>query len=457
MLRCWKNSQYSTMRGDDLLPRIQQLHDESPFALWRSGDFSSATDTLSKRVSMLASLGLPAAVGETVRYSLLPGKITYPAVAVGEGKGRQVVRSELVLDQRNGQLMGHVLSFPLLCVINLATYRLAQRLYLDAADWSTYDLEHRQQEMLVAQEQVIINGDDIIFKASEEFSSCFDEAARRMGFTLSPGKDYLSAVMCQMNSQLFRTSGPVVVREGYLSQKLILGTNIKDGGEKSCMTPVALGAEISRLSQFCPEYRNTIALSLSRFPEPEGRLRPNWFLPAHLGGLGFPSGLPVKVTRQQRIFAAQCVNEPSTTLFRLRREGLYHESPLEIPRVSVVLSRDPYVPELWEQEMTSNLESRLLMMERWRQFAPSVYLPCPPVVMENRAVRVRLNSRYSPMCDESLEAYSSARYRRSSRGLGSFVPPLGALPARVDLSSRLDAKQRISALVAPYNGVCACN
>lgn len=453
MLQSWKDLPYSTMRGEDLLPRLQEIEDKSPFPTWVSGDYSSATDTLSREVSLLAATGLPDAERRLAQFSLLPGGvISYPKVKEGPGKYAKVLRPARSLPQRNGQLMGHVLSFPLLCVENLATYRLAQTMYVQEADWGSYEYETRQQEMLVSEELVVINGDDIVFKANAAFFDCFNRAAKRVGFVPSPGKNYFSNTMCQINSQLYSIREKRLRREGYLSGKLIFGTNIKDGGEKSGATPVELGREFSRLSEFCPQYRHSIALALSRFKDTYGHVRPNWFLPVHLGGFGFSTSESFDLTKQQRRLAAQCVNEPSKTLYRLRKEGLMNENPIEVPRARVALNITPYVPEVWETELTSQMDSRLMLMDRWTQFS---YLrpedrhfeeiTCPPPKSDRVPAHLSINHRYKPMSDERLKEYWNAQYLRINRGIAGAVPPLGALRTKFVPPAEL------------CNGVCMCN
>lgn len=87
--------------------------------------------------------------------------------------------------QKNGQLMGSPLSFPYLCIINLA-------FSWDAA--FPYIKDHRQVPIKV-------NGDDIIFRVSPEVYGHWCDAAFNAGFLLSVGKNFAHARFLYINSQ----------------------------------------------------------------------------------------------------------------------------------------------------------------------------------------------------------------------------------------------------------------
>jgi hypothetical protein len=101
---------------------------------------------------------------------------------------------EGVIQQRNGQLMGNVLSFPLLCIANLACFWLA---------WEEY-IGHKVRFSQLP--PVRINGDDILFKSpSDRFLACWTRWTREFGFELSVGKNLVSDHILQINSTLFAT------------------------------------------------------------------------------------------------------------------------------------------------------------------------------------------------------------------------------------------------------------
>jgi hypothetical protein len=83
--------------------------------------------------------------------------------------------------QTNGQLMGSLLSFPLLCLVNDATAKLA------GAPSDSY----------------LINGDDIVLRVERQIANKWKEIAPGLGLTLSLGKTFYDRDFGTVNSQLF--------------------------------------------------------------------------------------------------------------------------------------------------------------------------------------------------------------------------------------------------------------
>jgi hypothetical protein len=98
--------------------------------------------------------------------------------------------------QRNGQLMGSVLSFPFLCIANLAAYWLALDRYM-----LKKGLPLVQD---VNQLPVLVNGDDILFFADSDLQEIWKDVVGGIGFKLSVGKNYASKDYCMVNSSLWR-------------------------------------------------------------------------------------------------------------------------------------------------------------------------------------------------------------------------------------------------------------
>lgn len=140
--------------------------------------------------------------------------------------------------QSRGQLMGNILSFPVLCIINFATYLNS------SLDFVTANIENRftepedlqmlencrkfvkvkvtvdgetftfKPELRFAAEgegrerraftnvPVVINGDDILFQGSNQFYTLWSGKIGEVGFVKSVGKNYFSRYFCTINSQL---------------------------------------------------------------------------------------------------------------------------------------------------------------------------------------------------------------------------------------------------------------
>ncbi|APG77257.1 RNA-dependent RNA polymerase [Wenling narna-like virus 5] len=85
------------------------------------------------------------------------------------------------IHQARGQLMGSLLSFPLLCIINYCVLQ-----YLFKGRWC------------------LINGDDILFQANKQEYSLWCETVARVGFQLSLGKNYHTNKLYTINSRFFK-------------------------------------------------------------------------------------------------------------------------------------------------------------------------------------------------------------------------------------------------------------
>jgi hypothetical protein len=167
------------------------------FPKWVSGDYAAATDGLSSRINSLCleaaldAFGATGAERAVMRSVLGPHILVYPRRYVEQaeemGLGGGCLNGGL---QRNGQLMGSPLSFPVLCAINAACYREALMRYLGRpVAWE--DLP------------VLVNGDDILFRANDELYGYWLEEITKAGFSLSQGKNYFSESLLTVNSRFW--------------------------------------------------------------------------------------------------------------------------------------------------------------------------------------------------------------------------------------------------------------
>nr|UJQ92747.1 MAG: putative RNA-dependent RNA polymerase [Narnaviridae sp.] len=194
------------------------------FDKWVSGDYSAATDGLSQHVNRLcleeALLGANAdpAMREVCRYVLGNHVIRYPKefVLMAKKAGADLGQFK----QSNGQLMGCPLSFPILCAINLAAYWCA----LEEYTGRTFEANALP---------VLVNGDDICFRANDEFYSIWKKWVAKVGFTLSPGKNYISPDFVTVNSEgwHFRRTvrGHTLTKIGFLNTGLLYSTSSAKG------------------------------------------------------------------------------------------------------------------------------------------------------------------------------------------------------------------------------------
>jgi hypothetical protein len=121
MLDAWKNHPSSTMRDEDLLPRVKQIALEcAELPFWCSVDYEAATDLVKRQATIAAFSGCDRfGLYDLGEFSLQEGVAIYPEQRDSAGR---IVRTEQRVQINDAQLMGHPLSFPLLCVINLAVF-----------------------------------------------------------------------------------------------------------------------------------------------------------------------------------------------------------------------------------------------------------------------------------------------------------------------------------------------
>ena len=175
------------------------------FDEWVSGDYSAATDGLSLLISQLAMkeylLSRGIQPGDDLYYEIATKVLGAHLVRYDRDSSNGDPSSEDLPESfvmKNGQLMGSPLSFPVLCAINYVAYCTALKRFIIAkgGDWS------RVSKMPLP---VRVNGDDILFKANREFyNDYWKPSVEAIGFTLSPGKNYISGSFLTVNSEGWR-------------------------------------------------------------------------------------------------------------------------------------------------------------------------------------------------------------------------------------------------------------
>nr|UJQ92812.1 MAG: putative RNA-dependent RNA polymerase [Narnaviridae sp.] len=153
---------------------IMKIRDRFPGEdhLWLSGDYSAATDNFPFFVTQALVEGILSQIDHDptkawVRYETSAHRIRYPG--------------GIIADQTSGQLMGSLISFPLLCFLN--------------------DFIIRESGFEVG--SYLINGDDVVAKGTSASISHWRNLAPKVGLELSLGKNFIDADFCCVNSQLF--------------------------------------------------------------------------------------------------------------------------------------------------------------------------------------------------------------------------------------------------------------
>ena len=115
----------------------------------------------------------------------------------------ELVREGLLKEQKEGQLMGSIISFPFLCLANAALCRYS----LEINDFKSYkvvDREIRGYERC----PLLINGDDCVFKGRENLFEIWKRVTAFAGLESSVGKTFRSDKFLTINScqYKYRTS-----------------------------------------------------------------------------------------------------------------------------------------------------------------------------------------------------------------------------------------------------------
>jgi hypothetical protein len=157
-----------------------------------SGDFKNATDNLNPELSFYAHKQICKAVRLPDGSRLVDSPYYVAGILdlIGHVFHIDVVNSDLTGDpvkQQWGQLMGSILSFPVLCVVNFAVGSLGSGL--------------TPSEALEPNAPLVVNGDDIAAVQTRTQYEYWKILAREAGLEFSLGKNYWSRTFCVMNSE----------------------------------------------------------------------------------------------------------------------------------------------------------------------------------------------------------------------------------------------------------------
>lgn len=294
---------------DDPTVEPDRLFDRNPDGtnveeFWASVDYSSATDELWARLSAailsrcLRKLEpLNPLFTQLMLKVLAPHRVTYPIV-----DGVKVP----AVNQANGQLMGSVLSFPVLCIANAGLIlRVKAQRY-------GHDLVRKRFWRFMR--SMLINGDDALYRSSRFEWDAHIALGQQIGLKMSPGKAYLHSRYANVNS----TSIDFDVSDGratpylmkflnsglYFGQHKVLGeidpeeesVYYGDAPHISVISEVWKGAYGTRGKDILAQYLHLHSDSIRK--EQRGR---NLFLPVSSGGWGqeCPDDFKNVITRGQ--------------------------------------------------------------------------------------------------------------------------------------------------------------
>jgi hypothetical protein len=191
------------------------------------------------------------------------------------------------LPQKEGQLMGSIISFPFLCIANAALCRYS----MEVSNHKSYKLN--------SQIPLRVNGDDCIFSGHKDrIRSIWEKVTAFGGLETSVGKTYFSSKFCVIDSKLYdRTLRIDNHVDRYIwNERKFLNCGLLYGQSKSGFkrgkTLANIGCVHRELLRTCPieciEAADASFLKIHRelLDSIESVVGSNWFLPEWLGGLG---------------------------------------------------------------------------------------------------------------------------------------------------------------------------
>lgn len=198
----------------DIIRLLVGTNEWSPGQGYCSGDYSAATNKLKGIVSREVIKRLFSSnlffqspdLYERIFSSLLDTdidmtKIILPKESLwtnGKEFEGQVYLKDLLerfgvsrFQQISGQLMGNILSFPILCIANYCAFHTILERFL-------------RKRVSIFSKKVYVNGDDILFQCDRTFYDFWLSEVSHFGFEPSMGKNLWSPDLLQINSQLYK-------------------------------------------------------------------------------------------------------------------------------------------------------------------------------------------------------------------------------------------------------------
>jgi len=193
-----------------------------------------------------------------------------------------------VVDVKRGQMMGNILSFPLLCIINGAATRLA----------------------LGPDSKFIVNGDDVAFTATPQLYKRWKHVTSCVGLKFSLGKNYFARNFIMINSQYFvfsqslkRLERVQVANVGLLNSASLLSCDDRTGREILPMETLTSLWKDFELTLTGPKMKaRGERLFLKRYHRYIKDFPGSPYGPRELGCLGMEVPVDHRFTRMQRIW-----------------------------------------------------------------------------------------------------------------------------------------------------------
>jgi len=300
---CLHRFHWFTLTGrpccSDDIPRLS-IEEIEKGIKWISVDYKAATDNLSKHFTAYV-------LEQICRICDLPYDLCLESLCGHKIRYTDLVnfkKSYTEIEQQNGQLMGSILSFIVLCICNAAILSLT--------------CSPHQVDFDLA---MLVNGDDGLFKGTQDDFKTWAILAGEVGLENSIGKTYFSDEFCVINSELFYRINdnevadcPYANMTGLSPWSAGSANKIKDplelaSAHKAWIRGFSESGKDIRLAAESLWYRTHYdVLHLTKMDNISWHLRPN------LGGLGIPLPLDgskddMTVSPYQQFRVRNCIDQ----------------------------------------------------------------------------------------------------------------------------------------------------
>lgn len=235
-------------------------------------------------------------------------------------------------NQEIGQLMGSIISFPILCIGNATGSRIA--LEVSGNRW-----------IPLRQYPGWFNGDDVLtqYESGTNYDAVWTEVMAFLGFNKSIGKCYDSGSFFNINSTTFE-----IMQNGnfrlvpYVNLGLIKGfqrsTSLSTDGKTVEVDVHQLGVLQRKLIDSCPpDLVDTVhALFRKRHLSELNKISLPWYLPVWAGGLGLYPPADLSLQDQQRFFFVKQLvaeNKDLRPSYSSDKEWQHYDAALRLARL----------------------------------------------------------------------------------------------------------------------------
>lgn len=359
---------------------------------WCSVDYSAATDGLSYIYSSRILDWMVSELGDD--FSNLSRRVLGPHDLYYPPADKKQKAPEFRGTQKNGQLMGSILSFPILCLANFGVYLASTR---DIRQGWSYE------ETI---NSVLINGDDMLYASPYRNFLKNVKYGGLLGLEMSVGKAYVhksymninsQSIVCDLSSKDRHIRAIDFLNVGlFFGQHKVQGRQ-DDGLAKShheedngivanintLLEGSLPGKECSVLEKCLSINKETINKECAARTYRKTKVQRNLFISQQLGGMGVkaPEGWKFKLTKSD-LYIAHGFLEHNPNLGRSRQyPSLGYE----------VMKFEDFKESLWEPRVTGDdfKENRVPYKEvSFNKLRKLCRSPCFSFFMDNRSSRV---------------------------------------------------------------------